>query len=350
LLLCINLAAIPALTALGEDTDMLQKTDGVITYDAEPAIPQGTSAYPSILCERITFDPEPFLAVVAPGTDPEQTVNEITEDSNDDRTFQYIEYQWPDAEGDYSNEMGGNFEYDTTDGVCLDDLLMYFQALQTETYVFPDVELPFATQAQAVQTALALFSSLGVDLAVDTVYPLDLTMLNKMQQDTKQNMDAEEGWKLNRKDEWHEEDECYYIRFEQMLEGLPVYDEYFWAYNGNGDSTEPPCLTAAISASGVESLDVSDLWTPTETREPETILSLEEILAVFSGQHNGLLGAKDVQVSRIALCYVPVGEEGNSITRTIRYMPAYVFTTSIDGESFVEVYSAYDGANLQWDY
>lgn len=348
LLFCVLLIGL-TLPAWGETAGKLQKTDGAITYDAELSIPEGVTACPILPCERVTFAPEPFLAAVAPGTDPEQTAQD--ESNGTGGTFQYIEYRWPNANGNYSDDLGGNFAYASDRGACLNDLLVYFQSAQTDAYRFPNAELSFATQAQSVQKALALFASVGVNLTVDTVIPLDLAMLNQMQQATRKDMEADQaaGLKLHRMEEWREEDACYVILFKQEMEGLPLYDQPFWPYTGNGDSVDPPCAEVVLSAAGVESLQVNNLWKPTETPASVSILSLQEMLTLFGKNHNELLGAEPLHVSRIALTYAPVGIQGKPLNQAIQYVPAYVFTVTENGQTYDEGYSALDGACLQWN-
>ena len=138
-----------------------------------------------------------------------------------------------------------------------------------------------------------------------------------------------------------EEDECYYLEYRYLVNGLPMYFEYDWSG-----------AEALMSADGMERIDVHVKYlTGEEIKMPDRLFTPQEIMEILpQGMRKYRFGGKLHSVISLELVY-SVQEDDTSPTGYAMVPAWYIIYldngAAKQGYTCTAVFSAVDGAMLQ---
>ena len=87
----------------------------------------------------------------------------------------------------------------------------------------------------------------------------------------------------------------------QCYEKLPVYHVYADIFSMEADINTP--VQAVVSTEGLESLDIEKIFSFSEKKEVEGLVSFDEVAATVSKKYNQILGAGTYEITSAELYY-----------------------------------------------
>ena len=129
-------------------------------------------------------------------------------------------------------------------------------------------------------------------------YALDHEILKS--QENHEDMDGNDD-KSSYKAEWSSADDSYYFVMRQCYEKLPVYHVYADIFSMEADINTP--VQAVVSTEGLESLDIEKIFSFSEKKEVEGLVSFDEVAATVSKKYNQILGAGTYEITSAELYY-----------------------------------------------
>lgn len=160
-------------------------------------------------------------------------------------------------------------------------------------------QLKFATREEIYANLITLFEKINAPTEYNyKAYALDHEILKS--QENHEDMDGNDD-KSSYKAEWSSADDSYYFVMRQCYEKLPVYHVYADIFSMEADINTP--VQAVVSTEGLESLDIEKIFSFSEKKEVEGLVSFDEVAATVSKKYNQILGAGTYEITSAELYY-----------------------------------------------
>lgn len=160
----------------------------------------------------------------------------------------------------------------------------------------------FLSHEDAAKEILEQMKSIGFELENDDFqyqyYSLDYATLEK--EENILNMDGNQDIE-SYKDEWSEEDNCYYFCFRQKKDGIPIAYEFANAFSEYNDGNAP--VQAMFSKDGLKMLAMDRWFQLTKTSEQAILLDFEQIASCVADKFEDLLTETIYDVKRAELIF-----------------------------------------------
>lgn len=130
-------------------------------------------------------------------------------------------------------------------------------------------------------------------------------------------------------EEFGEEDDCYDIRMELMVNGLPLTTEY--SRNGRKDGLYVPSgeLVTIVGPDGITYVSCTGNYEVLETKEKEAA-PLENVYEALERKFKMTM-AGDIAIHEMRLVYYPFPLSADQKVQEYEFIPAWCFTFSYDG-------------------
>lgn len=190
---------------------------------------------------------------------------------------------------------------------------------------FTQCELDFCTREQAVNAVAEILAELGVNVADDPeTYSISLPdLLTEVEYDRVNNP----FWAENYPEVIGKKYECYYIKFNAELGGIPIYNEMINYRTVPNLATGNPEITAIYSANGLQYLYVDMYPASFELAEEITeLVSAEDAAQIAVSKYVDVAGQTAVNIDKITLMYVflPKGNDPST-----KFVPAWICSGTI---------------------
>lgn len=197
-----------------------------------------------------------------------------------------------------------------------------------------DTDFSFCSREDALKNISTELGQMGIELGEIEyqLYALDYQTLQ--QNEYAMDMDGNEDTSIY-KDNWSEEDNCYYFFIRQKVGNLPEYHPYSDLFKNPIEENAP--IKVLYSKNGIESLEIERLYDFTES-EDETIelMSFDKVAETVAYKYNQLLtGAKYVITD--ATLYYMTENVGDG---TYQMFPVWIFNVEETIESNGETTSS----------
>lgn len=247
---------------------------------------------------------------------------------------QTIRPEDPDSEGvdlwEYEDE-----QHDASLSVSNQGSLTYYthQARYVEAIinplsgVYPDVDLPFASRADAETRCIDLLKQLGIDARPYWVAALDQATLQGAYDEQAQELQELEqsGWAPYIKQSWTPEDACYFIKLRVYIGNLPIVIHDFspivstWLTQGSE-------IWMMVDKQGVTYLEVQGcLYRGVEALEAQPLLSLDQAKDHMIRWADHFLNVPSILIDDILLEYRPNIHPGYRPDQRVEMTPAWIF-------------------------
>ena len=141
-------------------------------------------------------------------------------------------------------------------------------------------QLEFATREEIYTNLMTLFEKINAPTEYNyKAYALDHEILKS--QENHEDMDGNDD-KSSYKAEWSSADDSYYFVMRQCYEGLPVYHVYADIFSMEADINTP--VQAVVSTEGIESLEIEKVFSFSDKKEVESLVSFDEVVATVSNK------------------------------------------------------------------
>ena len=172
-----------------------------------------------------------------------------------------------------------------------------------------DKNFTFASCLDARNMVTDQLASVGISLEDGSYqsdcYSLDYQTLQ--QEESIISMDGSQDTEQY-KEGWSEDDDCYYLCFRQMRDGLPISYEYAGVFTEYNDANAP--IQAIVSKNGIEMLSMDRLFTDFEATQTSTLLGFEEIAGTVTEKFADLLTNSTYDVEQAELVYLCLKKDG----------------------------------------
>ena len=160
-------------------------------------------------------------------------------------------------------------------------------------------QLEFATKEEIYTNLTTLFEKINAPTEYNyKAYALDHEILKS--QEKHEDMDGNDD-KSSYKAEWSSADDSYYFVMRQCYEKLPVYHVYADIFSMETDINTP--VQAVVSTEGLESLDIEKIFSFSEKKEVERLVSFDEVAATVSNKYNQISGTGTYEITSAGLYY-----------------------------------------------
>lgn len=146
-------------------------------------------------------------------------------------------------------------------------------------------DLPFESRQDAYSQIEDFLKSLGLDADFEYVsYSLDHSTLQseEVHYDMDGNIDSGEY-----KDEWTQEDDCYYFAIRQVFNGIPVYYPYVKSFINEDVENYP--IDAMIDNTGIFKLHVDQIYDFTGEEKIDSVVEFDAVFDAVSEKYNDIL-------------------------------------------------------------
>lgn len=197
-----------------------------------------------------------------------------------------------------------------------------------------DMNFSFASQEEALQNISTELEKMGIELGETEcrVYALDYQSLQK--NEYAMDMDGNEDTSIY-KDNWSEEDNCYYFFIRQKIGNLPEYHPYSDLFKNPIEENAP--IKVLYSQNGIESLEIERLYDFAEEQgKTISLMPFEEVTEAVTYKYNQLLTGAKYYVTDATLYYMAEnGGDGN-----YQMFPVWIFNVEETVESNGEATSS----------
>lgn len=188
-------------------------------------------------------------------------------------------------------------------------------------------EWDFISSKDAYLKVCEAMNALGVDLSDDyQVYSLDYETMKKQNKEMMDSLDAQtlENESVFFKEDWSEEDNCYYFVMRQSINGLPVTDQRTGDSN-LGTDTLPSSISAIYSKNGIEYVHITCPYAPVSSGETKKLISLNTAVQSFSNALENVMLSDHSTVTEIQLAYVSTIRT-DYVKAQFELIPSWIFT------------------------
>jgi len=180
-------------------------------------------------------------------------------------------------------------------------------------------DFSFKTREEAAKEVIIFLDNMGVSVHPDyKCYSLNYQYLEQNNSDQADELSKEESAGIQPEILWNEELNCYYFRFTEQINGIPVTEEF----RDEKDELIPvPEITVVYSKRGIEVLEISSIY---ETSNPKnaSILDLDTALTKLDQKFKSVIIEGSYTITKIRLEYIPIK---SSDAGEYRIIPAWRF-------------------------
>lgn len=162
-----------------------------------------------------------------------------------------------------------------------------------------ETQLPFGSREDAFALVEQTLNEIGIHMDNEYQgYALDYQTMKEQEwhMDIDGNRDS-----TSYKENWSEEDDCYYFAIHQMYKGLPLYHPYSGAFINASPANAP--VIALVSDKGIQQIDVEMVFDMTEENEKIQLQPIENVVAVIAEKYNQILGDSQYEMQTARLYY-----------------------------------------------
>lgn len=272
-----------------------------VSVDAEVEFPD-TEQYGIIAAKDWEFNKNEILEMFFPGK--EYVQESQTTFITDDKEEIYFD--------------SGTFTYKTKLSEYIFAVFSY-----TFRYSSPGTEEKFTkesltgfTKEEAIATGKKAIEKLGISVAENPVaISLDAETLQKEQDLLLEDSFYQtliENNKIEFKETWEEDDECYFLVFSPTVRNIPILPMSF-NYQSKDVSISGSQIAILVSKDGIESFEIHDkIYQEVSLKEQlQELVTMEYAIQKFEKKFGALLMDRSYKVKKLQMVYVPVQENLN---------------------------------------
>ena len=147
-------------------------------------------------------------------------------------------------------------------------------------------DLPFESRQEAYSQIGDFLKALGFDSDFEYVsYSLDHSTLQneEVHYDMDGNIDPSEN-----KDQWTQEDDCYYVALRQIFNGVPIYYPYVSTFVNEDVENYP--INAMVNENGIFSLNIDQVFEFADEEKIDSVVEFDTVFDAVSDKFNDILG------------------------------------------------------------
>jgi hypothetical protein len=184
-------------------------------------------------------------------------------------------------------------------------------------------ELPFATRDAVTSAVLDAVQKLGVkNLGEFVIYALDHEQLGALEKEMKSSGNYNE---YKYKNEWTDDDDCYFLTMPCSVSGLPV-DEYDTQPMIVEQTVQGSNIAALYSHNGLEYLQVTNFCSSKGVGQELPVVSFEAALGTIVNKLELLITTSKYTITDVRMKYV--FQFKDSSRTTLKLAPAWYFTVN----------------------
>lgn len=245
-------------------------------------------------CEKVVFEKDTLEgALYQPG----EVVSQGEFDLTDKVIGGYTTYSFRIQGGEYLNSGGAYFNYAKPLIEYLLNCLRKDETIDSyNLYEYPGTgDLSFMTMADALTKVKDLLNSIGV-VTDDTYESYVLTADLLRQEEESIDMDGNEVPE-NKKEQWTEDDECYFFRLSQSVEGLDITAIPY--------SETDSIIDVIYGKQGFVMIDIRNAYHVGEQKKEEKLLTEQEVERLLEKDQELLIGMPPIEIHDMDLVLVP---------------------------------------------
>lgn len=146
-------------------------------------------------------------------------------------------------------------------------------------------DLPFESRQEAYSQIGDFLKELGFDSDFEYVsYSLDHSTLQneEVHYDMNGNIDPSEN-----KDQWTQEDDCYYVALRQIFNGVPIYYPYVSTFVNEDVENYP--INAMVNENGIFSLKIDQVFEFADEEKIDSVVEFDAVFDAVSEKYNDIL-------------------------------------------------------------
>ena len=195
-------------------------------------------------------------------------------------------------------------------------------------------DLPFESRQEAYSQIGDFLKALGFDSDFEYVsYSLDHSTLQneEVHYDMDGNIDPSEN-----KDQWTQEDDCYYVALRQIFNGVPIYYPYVSTFVNEDVENYP--INAMVNENGIFSLKIDQVFEFADEEKIDSVVEFDTVFDAVSDKFNDILGDSTYVFDLAELVYYVDLSSNNGIYEVY---PVWIIKgneTSGDSETEIQVF------------
>ncbi len=195
-------------------------------------------------------------------------------------------------------------------------------------------DLPFESRQEAYSQIGDFLKALGFDSDFEYVsYSLDHSTLQneEVHYDMDGNIDPSEN-----KDQWTQEDDCYYVALRQIFNGVPIYYPYVSTFVNEDVENYP--INAMVNENGIFSLNIDQVFEFADEEKIDSVVEFDTVFDAVSDKFNDILGDSTYVFDLAELVYYVDLSSNNGIYEVY---PVWIIKgneTSGDSETEIQVF------------
>lgn len=195
-------------------------------------------------------------------------------------------------------------------------------------------DLPFESRQEAYSQIGDFLKALGFDSDFEYVsYSLDHSTLQneEVHYDMNGNIDPSEN-----KDQWTQEDDCYYVALRQIFNGVPIYYPYVSTFVNEDVENYP--INAMVNENGIFSLKIDQVFEFADEEKIDSVVEFDTVFDAVSDKFNDILGDSTYVFDLAELVYYVDLSSNNGIYEVY---PVWIIKgneTSGDSETEIQVF------------
>ena len=200
---------------------------------------------------------------------------------------------------------------------------------QTDDKNYNSKDLSFENRDQAIHNTKKFLKTLGVEVSENVrLNALDYKTMKEKQIKNYNEMikDAEgkEKNKINPVRNWTQDDECYFMRFKQELNGICVSSGNGLGDAANKTETNGPIIDVYYGKQGYQSVFVGNIYEPTgNATQNGTPIDLNKALDIVKNKYDEVIMKRPITITDIEFSYVPQLKSANEENYILT--PAWLF-------------------------
>lgn len=307
-------------------------TEGRVTYDFEPSSEE-LAPLKSYVSEYASIDVE-LAAKVLFSDEQYQTEDYYIEDA-------FISTNCTSDNAEMSVYKNGSLDYSTNSIKYTSEILTY----DTLEYYQTD-NLAFMTSDDAASLCESTLAEIGISSEVYLIASYDVNAIKELSDESKADLLEWQaiGKEVFIRDDWSTDDEFYYIKLYQIIDGIPVSDVGYYDSRINM-SLSCPYISAIVTRNGIEYIDSGSLIQPTSDSKDVSPCTQKVALDAYIADKNSVLQGADIHLMDMYMRYVPAFIPGQNPNESFNIVPSWTLLRTFDQNEngvintyFMEIY------------
>lgn len=183
-----------------------------------------------------------------------------------------------------------------------------------------DAEFEFASREDAEKAVISVLNKLGVENnGAALVFALDHQTLQSVEKQVKDSGEHEE---YTFKNDWTEEDDCYFVMMNCVFQNIPVNS--IDTVLSNSNLLIGTDIAALYSKNGFEYFEVSNFYSQKSIEASSRIISPADAIGIVSAKFESIITTSKYKITGVELKYVP--QFGDKNHTSIQLVPVWYFT------------------------